>query len=59
MFRKNTKKKRTFSRIIFDFVVGIALYISAAIGVIALAEWLFEFIMTSDLPEWVKYLLLK
>jgi hypothetical protein len=34
-------------------------YIGVAVGCIALGTWLFNVIMASDMPDWLKYILLK
>jgi hypothetical protein len=40
-------------------IVVILFYIGIAVGCLALGAWLFNVIMSSDLPDWAKYLLLK
>jgi uncharacterized membrane protein len=42
----------------YDFLV-IAFLIGVLIGCIFLGKWLFEVIIASDLPDWVKYMMLK
>lgn len=42
----------------YDWLV-ILIYLLIAIGCIALSAWLFNVIMASDMPDWLKYMLLK
>ena len=42
----------------YEFVAFL-IYIGIAIGCIALSIWLFNIIMASDMPDWLKYLLLR
>lgn len=37
----------------------ILCYIGVAVGCIFLGKWVFELIMASDMPDWLKYMLLK
>ena len=40
-------------------VFVILFYLSVIVGIIALSAWLFNIIMASDMPDWLKYMLLK
>lgn len=40
-------------------VLVILFYLVVAVGCIALGAWLFEVIVDSDMPDWLKYMLLK
>lgn len=40
-------------------VLVILFYIGVAVGCIFLGKWVFELIMDSDMPDWLKYMLLK
>lgn len=42
----------------YDFLV-ILFYLAVIVGCIALGAWLFNLIIDSDLPDWLKYMLLK
>jgi hypothetical protein len=37
----------------------VLFYIGVAVGCIALGAWLFNVVMASDMPDWLKYILLK
>lgn len=40
-------------------VLVILFYLVIMVGCIALGAWLFNVIMASDMPNWLKYMLLK
>lgn len=40
-------------------VLVLLFYLVVAVGCIALGAWLFNVIMASDMPDWLKYMLLK
>ena len=40
-------------------ILLILFYICVIVGCLALSAWLFEVIMASDMPDWLKYLFLK
>ena len=40
-------------------VLVILFYIGVAVGCIFLGKWFFELIINSDMPDWLKYMLLK
>lgn len=40
-------------------VLVIIFYLVVIVGCIFLGKWLFETIMASDMPDWLKYMLLK
>ena len=42
----------------YDILV-ILFYLLVTVGIIFLGKWLFEVIMASDMPDWLKYMLLK
>jgi hypothetical protein len=42
----------------YEFLV-ILFFIGFAVGCIFLGKWVFETIMSSDMPDWLKYMLLK
>ena len=42
----------------WEFLV-ILFYIGVAAGCIFLGKWVFEIIINSDMPDWLKYMLLK
>ena len=37
----------------------ILFYICVAVGCIALGAWIFNVVMASDMPDWLKYMILK
>lgn len=39
--------------LVFLFIIGIT------VGCIFLGKWFFELIINSDMPDWLKYMLLK
>ena len=40
-------------------ILVILFYLGVAVGCVFLGKWLFEVIMASDMPDWLKYMLLK
>ena len=40
-------------------VLVILFYLLGIVGSIALSAWLFNVIIASDMPDWLKYILLK
>ena len=40
-------------------VLVILLYIGIIVGCIFLSKWFFEVVMGSNMPDWVKYMILK
>jgi hypothetical protein len=51
-----TEKGKTMNK--YEILV-ILFYLVVAVGCIALGAWLFTVIMASDMPDWLKYLLLR
>jgi hypothetical protein len=42
----------------WEFLV-ILFYLGLVVGIIFLGKWFFELIMSSDMPDWLKYMILK
>lgn len=42
----------------FDILM-IFVYLGTFVGCIFLGKWFFELIMSSDMPDWLKYMFLK
>ena len=40
-------------------VLVILFYLVIIVGCIALGAWIFNLIMASDMPDWLKYMMLK
>jgi hypothetical protein len=51
------KKDNTYE--ILGHIVGLLIVLAVAVGSIALSAWIFNAVMASDMPDWLKYILLK
>lgn len=46
----------------WDFIfilMGLLIVLVVAVGCMALSAWIFNAVMASDMPDWLKYVLLK
>lgn len=53
------KRKKNCDYEILGHIIGLLVVVAVAIGCIALSAWIFNAVMASDMPDWLKYILLK
>ena len=42
-----------------DSLIGCLIYVICAVVTILVCKWVFESVMATDWPDWVKYMILK
>ena len=53
------KRNKDIDYEILGYIISALVAVATLIGCIALSAWIFNAVMASDMPDWLKYIVLK